>query len=182
MRSMRDVRGVRWSRSSGGLAQHRRKGRGQAAVEFALVLTVAMIVLFVAVQFALIGQIALALGQMNYQAARYAAIHPGCNATGCNPSPDPDAGASPVQSYAWTIESPTVKGSGTSACTVGNPCGSVTGFTVTPAATAGSPRAFGTSVTVKVTYDVTSQLFLPQNFLGLSFPTTLNSTETAMSE
>ena len=181
MRSMRDVLGVR-AHSSGAIAGQRRKGRGQAAVEFALVLTVAMIVLFVAVQFALIGQIALALGQMNYQAARYAAIHPGCNATACNPSPDPDASATAVQSYAWTIESPTIKGSGTSACTVSNPCGSVTGFTVTPAATAGSPRAFGTAVTVQVTYDVTSQLFLPRNFLGLSFPTTLNSQETAMTE
>lgn len=170
MSSMRDVLGVRWSRLSGGIAQPRRKGRGQAAVEFALVLTVAMIVLFVAVQFALIGQIALALGQMNYQAARYAAIHPGCNETSCNPSPDPDVNATPIQTYAENVASLTIKPS------------SITNFQVTPPATAGSPRAFGTSVTVIVAYDVTSQLFLPQNFLGLSFPTTLNSTETAMSE
>jgi hypothetical protein len=59
---------------------------------------------------------------------------------------------------------------------------SITTFTVTPPATAGSARAFGTSVKVTVAYNVTSQLFLPQNFLGLSFPTTLNSTETAMTE
>ena len=176
MRSMRDVLGVH---SSGAIAEQWRKGRGQAAVEFALVLTVAMIVLFVAVQFALIGQIALALGQMNYQAARYAAIHPGCNETSCNPSPDPDAGATAIQPYALRLASPTIKyANETSAC----PCGSVKSFTVTPAATAGSPRAFGTSVTVTVTYDVTSQLFLPANFLGLSFPTTLNSRETAMTE
>src|SRR4029077_13923045 len=51
-------------------------GRGQAAVEFALVATVAMIVLFVAVQLALIGEDALALGQMNYQGARWAAVNP----------------------------------------------------------------------------------------------------------
>ena len=169
MRSMRDVLGVR-SRSSGAIAQQRRKGRGQAAVEFALVLTVAMIVLFVAIQFALIGQIALALGQMNYQAARYAAIHPGCNETSCNPSPDPDAGATAIKDYALSVASPTIKRL------------SITTFTVNPQATAGSPRAFGTSVKVVVAYDVTSQLFLPKNFLGLSFPTTLSSTETAMSE
>jgi Flp pilus assembly protein TadG len=166
---MRDVLGVR-SRSSGGIAQQRRKGRGQAAVEFALVLSVAMIVLFVAIQFALIGQIALALGQMNYQAARYAAIHPGCNETSCNPPPDPDNGATAIKTYALNVASPTIKS------------GSITTFTVDPKATAGSPRAFGTSVKVTVAYDVTSQLFLPQNFLGLSFPTTLNSTETAMTE
>jgi Flp pilus assembly protein TadG len=173
MRSMRDVLGVRWLRSSGGIARQRRKGRGQAAVEFALVLTVAMIVLFVAVQFALIGQIALALGQMNYQAARYAAIHPGCGATACNQTAgDPDVNSTAVKPYALSIRSPTIKP------------GSITTFTVDPDAgsTNGPDRAFGTSVKVTVAYDVTSQLFLPANFLGLSFPTTLNSTETAMSE
>ena len=180
MRSKCDVLGVR-SRSSGGIAQQRRKGRGQAAVEFALVLTVAMIVLFVAVQFALIGQIALALGQMNYQAARYAAIHPGCGATACAASPDPDANATPIQPSALRLASPTIKYTNeASKC----PCGSVKSFTIIQAS--GTPgvndRAFGTSVQVSVTYDVTSQLFLPKNFLGLSFPTTLSSTETAMSE
>ena len=168
---MRDVLGVR-SGSSGGIAQQRRKGRGQAAVEFALVLSVAMIVLFVAVQFALIGQIALALGQMNYQAARYAAIHPGCGATSCNQTAgDPDVNSTAIKPYALSIASPTIKS------------GSLTTFTVNPdPGTTGPDRAFGTSVKVTVAYNVTSQLFLPQNFLGLSFPTTLNSIETAMSE
>src|SRR5882672_9869735 len=49
--------------------------KGQAAVEFALISVVAMIVLFVAVQLALIGEDALALGQMNYQGARWAAVN-----------------------------------------------------------------------------------------------------------
>lgn len=179
MRNMCDVLGVR-SRSSGGIAQQRRKGRGQAAVEFALVLTVAMIVLFVAIQFALIGQIALALGQMNYQAARYAAIHPGCgagsttcpNTNTCNQTAGSgDINSTAVYCYALSIASPTIKGA------------SIKTFTVNPdPTTTGPDRPFGTSVTVSVTYDVTSQLFLPQNFLGLSFPTTLNSTETAMTE
>src|ERR1700675_1097754 len=48
---------------------------GQAMVEFALVLFVAMIVLFVAIQMAFIGQTALALGQINYQGARFAAVN-----------------------------------------------------------------------------------------------------------
>jgi hypothetical protein len=139
-----------------------------------------MIVLFVAVQFALIGQIALALGQMNYQAARYAAIHPGCgkgsttcpNTNTCNQTAgDPDVNSTAVYCYALSIASPTIKS------------GSITTFTVNPdPGTAGPDRGFGQSVTVSVTYDVTSQLFLPKNFLGLSFPTTLSSTETAMSE
>src|ERR1700737_3621882 len=48
---------------------------GQAMVEFALVLFVALIVLFVAIQMAFIGQAALALGQINYQGARFAAVN-----------------------------------------------------------------------------------------------------------
>src|SRR5215469_342453 len=48
---------------------------GQAMVEFALVMFVALIVLFVAIQMAFIGQAALALGQMNYQGARFAAVN-----------------------------------------------------------------------------------------------------------
>jgi len=51
------------------------RAKGQAAVEFALISVVAMIVLFVAVQLALIGEDALALGQMNYQGARWAAVN-----------------------------------------------------------------------------------------------------------
>src|SRR6266851_47845 len=55
-----------------------RPRRGQALVEFALVLTIAVIVLFVSIQLALIGQLYLALGQMNYRGVRYAAISPTC--------------------------------------------------------------------------------------------------------
>ena len=47
-----------------------RESCGQAGVEFALTIPVVMVVLFVAVQMALIGQIAPAPGQANYQGAR----------------------------------------------------------------------------------------------------------------
>ena len=69
--------------------------RAQAMVEFALVLIVAMTVLFVSIQMALIGQAALALGQMNYQAARYAAANLTLGCTG-------------VASYMASNGSPTV--------------------------------------------------------------------------
>src|ERR1700722_2958522 len=81
-----------------------RKRRGQAAVEFALVLTVAMIVLFVAVQMALIGQAALALGQMNYQGARYAAVHPDAGATSV-PSGSTELS---IQAYMLSVGSSTI--------------------------------------------------------------------------
>lgn len=159
------------------------KGRGQAAVEFALVATVAMIVLFVAVQLALIGEDALALGQMNYQGARWAAVNT------C-------ATYSEVANYMTSTGSPSVTtpascGSKLS-INITDSMGSTTGITgttcsgatVTPTlCSPGVPqRLFGSSVTVTVRFDASSALFLPSPFLGISFPTTLSSTETAMAE
>lgn len=157
-----------------------KKQGGQAAVEFALVLTVAMIVLFVAVQLALIGQAALALGQMNYQGARWAAVNP------C-------ATASDIATYMVSVGSPTItKNCGANLSIsvdsiAGSPTCPVPSPLPSPPGTCASPRAFSTPVVVQVHYSVTSSdkggvLVLPQNFLGIPFPTTLNSTETAMSE
>jgi Flp pilus assembly protein TadG len=160
-----------------------RPRQGQAAVEFALVLTVAMIVLFVAIQMALIGQVALALGQMNYQGARWAAVNP------C-------ATASDIASYMVCVGSPTVTQNcsnltvtvvdsnggptpGTPTC----PAGSAPPTCVpTPATSCSSPRAFSSQLTVNVSYNAKAQLVLPNPFLGINFPTNLQSQETAMSE
>lgn len=173
----------------GGLTE---KFGGQAAVEFALVLSVAMIVLFVAIQLALIGEAALSLGQMNYQGARFAAVET-C-ATGDE-----------VASYMYYIGSPTVTtpsscgsaltikiadstnnytlttySGATSACGASSQPSYTTGCATTAA------RTFGTQVTVNVTFDVTKGniLFLGQSFFGVSFQSlqTLSSTETAMAE
>jgi Flp pilus assembly protein TadG len=140
---------------------------GQAAVEFALVLTVAMIVLFVAIQLAVIGQAALALGQMNYQGARYAAIN---SSSTC----------AAVAAYMQGVGSPTVTKDGVQ-------CGSGGGVQVTmtcPSSSGGTctTRAFGDPVQISLSFDATSLLFLSPKFLGIAFPTTLTSTETAMSE
>ena len=144
------------------------KSRGQAAVEFALVLTVAMIVLFVAVQMALIGQVALALGQMNYQGARYAAIN-----LGCTDATSSCGGLQSVTSYMQSVASPTINFSGLKATMLcGNP----------PTSSACASRAQGDAVQISVTYDCTSNLVLPKTFLGITFPTSLQSSETAMSE
>ncbi len=166
--------------------------RGQAAVEFALVLTVAMIVLFVAVQLALIGEAALALGQMNYQGARYAAVN-AC-ATG-----------SDVATYMLYVGSPTVTtpsncgsaltikiadSTNSQTLTTASPSSGACSLTTAPTATqctsSNSGRTFGSSVTVNVAFDVVkgNLLFLGQSFMGVSFQslTTLSSTETAMAE
>lgn len=154
-------------------ASHR---RGQAAVEFALVLTVAMIVLFVAIQLALIGQVALALGQVNYQGARYAAVHPECGISSCA-----TAGESNINDYMKNVASPTLNWSNVTVAV----CDSDGTVTCTAPGTDNSPttqRTFGNPVTVALKYNCTSNLFFGPTFLGISFPTNLNSTETAMSE
>lgn len=170
----------------------RRQCSGQAAVEFALVLTVAMIVLFVSIQLALIGEAALALGQMNYQGARYAAVNT-C-ATG-----------SEVATYMLYVGSPTVTtpSSCGSALTIqiadstnnqalstasgsSGACSMSTAPMPTQCTGTNPQRTFGSPVTVSVSFNVVqgNLLFLGQSFMGVSFQslTTLKSTETAMAE
>jgi hypothetical protein len=155
---------------------------GQAMVEFALVLTVALIVLFVAIQMAFIGQAALALGQMNYQGARFAAVNQ------C-------AAPNDVATYMVLNGSPTITRNCGSSLTVnvsnnGTALGAGTATctgTFTPPTTCGSPRKFGDSIQVSVAFKTAPVIFLSTSttnpsFLGIPFPTQLTSTETAMSE
>jgi uncharacterized membrane protein len=164
---------------------------GQAMVEFALVLFVAMIVLFVAIQMAFIGQTALALGQLNYQAARYAAVNPTYS-------------CSQVKTYMSSNGAPTVVSAG---ITTLSGCGSAGGCSLPTSNTPGSgvsicmvctnastsaqedcsTRNFGDSVQLSLAFDATSRIFLSHNtsnpnFFGIPFPTMLTSKETAMSE
>jgi Flp pilus assembly protein TadG len=173
------------------------RAKGQAAVEFALISVVAMIVLFVAVQLALIGEDALALGQMNYQGARWAAVNT------C-------ATDAEILQYMLFSGSPTVTRSGGScgtyvkmditdtkaaAATRTNVAGTTcTAPTATNCGAGITPRTFGTSVTIKLTFGLDKAIFLlgsgsnfggggrTQSWLGLSFPTKLTSNETAMAE
>jgi len=166
----------------------RRYGRpapmGQAMVEFALVL-------FVAIQMAFIGQTALALGQLNYQVARYAAVNPTFS-------------CSQVVTYMTSNGAPSVVSAGVNQV---SGCGSAGGCTLpttnavgtgvrvcmvcTNASTSATEdctaRSFGDSVQVSLAFDATSRIFLSKNttnpnFFGIPFPTMLTSKETAMSE
>jgi hypothetical protein len=168
--------------------------QGQAAVEFALISVVAMIVLFVAVQLALIGEDALALGQMNYQGARWAAVNT------C-------ATDDQILNYILVSGSPSVTQSGGSCGTYltmnildsANPTApgrsdsttSSAFCTTQPSNNNGcpAPRSFGTQVTIKLTFGLDKAIFLlgsggsiSRPWLGISFPTQLTSTETAMAE
>jgi Flp pilus assembly protein TadG len=136
---------------------HRLKGAGsaQSAVEFAIALPIVLVTLLVGVQFAIIGAASLALGQVNYQGARYAAI---------NTSADQAA----VKTYMLSVASPTISANN----------GSYLTTSLSPA----PPCSFGTSVTVSLTYSAAHLLALPNPFLGITFPTTLTSSESAFCE
>jgi hypothetical protein len=150
--------------------------RGQAMVEFALVAGIAMIILFMAVQFAMIGQVALALGQMNYQGARYASTHPGCFDSGA--CVGADAGKQNIRDYMLSVGSPVFNANS----------GNLT-VSCLPVIVGTTPRAFGTSIKCTASFTLPSSvLFLRNPFMslypgfGIKFPTQLNSSETTMQQ
>ena len=132
-----------------------RPNPGQAAVELALIVPVALIVLIIGVQLAIIGAADLSLGQVNYQGARYAATNP-------------SATWSQVQAYMISVGSPLITANS----------GSYLSGSLSPA----PPCAFGSSVTVSVTFDVSHLVVFSKPFFGISFPTSLSNSETAFCE
>ncbi|HUY18059.1 MAG TPA: TadE/TadG family type IV pilus assembly protein [Candidatus Binataceae bacterium] len=130
--------------------------RGQAMVEFAMIAVVAILVLFLGIQFALLGQAALAVSQLAYQGARYASINPTLS----------DAA---VVTWMRGMASPTIA----------NNNSSVLNITITSNA---SPRTFQQPVKVAVTLDPVAQklILLPNPFFGISFGSKISSTQSAM--
>jgi Flp pilus assembly protein TadG len=140
----------------------RRSQRGQSMAEFALMVPLLIAVVFIAITFAVIGQAALAVSQLAYNGARYAAVNPTLS-------------TSQISSYiqSGNIGSPTItKNSGAN-------------LTVTVTRTGGSYQP----VTVTVAYNLSgnplvgsmSKLMSALGY-GSSFPTTLSATEIVMSE
>ncbi len=130
--------------------------------EFALIVPLFVTIVFVAITFAVIGQCALAVSQLAFAGARYAAV----NSTQSKAA---------LQSYiaSGVLGSPSITGGGGKNLTV----------TVTPA------TGFGQPVTVTVSYDLSSNTLvstMSRVFGGLhmamTFPTTLTATQSAMSE
>ncbi|HEV3109533.1 MAG TPA: TadE/TadG family type IV pilus assembly protein [Candidatus Binataceae bacterium] len=135
--------------------QYDRASRGQAAVELALIAPVLTVLVLVGIQFAIIGTAALALGQVNYEGARYAA----------NNGTDTQA---QIQSYMVSVAAPIISAHS----------GSYLTSTLSPA----PPCSFGGSVTVSVTLDTNHLIALPNPFFGISFPKSLTNSETAFCE
>jgi len=130
---------------------------GQSLVEFALSVTALLVLMLASLQLALIGNAALAVSQLAYAGARYAAINPSYNSAA-------------VSTYMLSIAPSTINENSGADLTI----------SVSPASV---PRSFGSQLTVSVTYNLTSKLFLPTSFMGISFPTTLsNISNTMLSE
>jgi len=126
---------------------------GQSATEFALILPLVFIVLLVGVQYAVIGQAALALSQGASGLARYAAVNPGIVTNGK---------ASGLPAAAQQLLSPTILTNGGGDLTVG--------------VTSSPGTAFGDTCTVNLSYSATSKMLLPDNFFGIPlFPTSLSA-------
>ena len=159
----------RMTRTAGGRAMRlpaRAFRRGQAMVEFALIATLSMVVLLVGIQFAIIGQAALAVTQASYLGARAASV---------NASLDSNSLTNAIANQI----SPTINGATVTLTNTTDP---------TCSAGPGGTRSFGCPINVTVSYDATSKLFLPANWtmLGdhavIAFPTSLTSTQSAMTE
>ncbi len=130
--------------------------RAQATVELALIAPIAIVLMLVGVQYAILGVAALGLGQADYQAARWAAVNT-------------SAGQSGVSSYVLSQASPII--------TANN------GQYLTVSVNSASPCTFGNSVSVALTFDLNHLVVLPNPFMGMvTFPSSISNTESAMCE
>ncbi len=143
---------------------------GQSTVEFALVSTLALIVMLVGVQFALIGQADLALSQGASALARYAAVHQ--NSLGTY------NGTATLNSTTEALLSSTLLNSGGALkVTVNSYQGGTTNTqTNTPVATVDR-------VVISISYNTAGVMALPNPFLGLiKFPTGLSGSGSELYE
>jgi TadE-like protein len=134
--------------------------RAQAAVELALIAPIVLMLLVVGVQLALIGDAALALGQVDYQGTRYAAVNTSATKTD-------------VQSYMVSVGSPLI---------AANSGGYLTITSMNPDPASQTACAYGGTVTVAVSFDIAHLVALPNPFLGIHFPTALTNTQSAFCE
>ena len=185
-----------------------RRAKGQAMTEFVFMAFVAFIILFVAIQMAALGREATALGQLSYQAARWATNPANNDSKVVTTSPQCtdvaefiNAPASVSSQYKYvSATSPIATGYmgkiafGNTVC--GNPPPGGIGVAMACLTAGGSVvtncnvvRPVGTAVQVTLTMDTKNVLFLNldrsgnnPNFLGIPFPKTLSSTQTMLTQ
>jgi Flp pilus assembly protein TadG len=143
-----------------------RISRGQSAVEFALISTVALSVMLIGIQFAIIGQAAVAVGQGASALARYAAVNPGTI------GPNGSVTASSLPSGAEQLLSSSILTNGGADLTV-----TTASYSGTTTTTTSSP-GYNDRAVITLSYNASSKVFLPTNtLLGMKFPTTLTASD-----
>ena len=160
-----------------------RLSRGQSMVEFALGATVALAVMLIGIQFALIGQSAVAVNQAAEALARYAAQNPGAlggttpQYNGTVAMPLPAAAQNLLPSSLTTSTTTTVKGKPVTTYDLTVNIASYTGSTTT---TTNSP-AQTDKVVISLSYNAANRIVLPSTtLLGISFPSNLSASEAQM--
>jgi Flp pilus assembly protein TadG len=153
-----------------------RVNRGQTAVEFAMVSVLALAVLMITIQFALIGQAWLALGQGASAIARYAAVNE--STLGSSYSGPPNTAMQNLLSSALSTNS-----WGDLTVTVAFYKGGTASTTTT------APVATVDRAAVTLSYVTTNKLIFPNPFMaippyfpGVQFPTALSAQDQALYE
>lgn len=156
----------------------KRISRGQAAIEFALISVFALAVMLIGIQYALIGQAAVAVSQGSSALARWAASNTANSLGTVNGS----ISGSALPTAAQEVLSSSILTNSGSDLTVTVTSVDGSGNTVT------SPQQ-GNQLTVKLSYATTSKLAVPNPFLaipplfpGITFPASVAATDSQMYE
>jgi len=150
-----------------------RLSRGQSMVEFALLATFALMLVVVGIQYALIGQAAVAVSQASSALARYAAQNIGALGTNNGSvtySKMPAAAQNMLPTSLLTGAN-----DGDLTITINSYAGTTNTQTSSP--------GFADRCLITLQYTATSKLALPNPFLGLiTFPTQLSATDSQLYE
>ena len=138
-------------------------------VEFALISTFVLVVMLVGIQFALLGQAAVALNQGTSALARYASENPG---TVGGPTGN---GTVTLNSSMTALLSPTIGTNGWSDLTV-----TVASYQRNTSTVTTTPQ-FGDRVVITFNYNTQNKIFVPNHSLGfVSLPTALSASNTQL--
>ena len=160
--------------SARGPRRRDRVSRGQSMVEFALMAPLALVIMLVGIQYAIIGQAAVAVSQGSAALARYAASNSKTAALGTY------NGTGTLPPNAPSLLSETLCPGGT--CPAGLTL-TVASYQGTTNTTTNAPQSQVDRLAVTLNYDATSKILVPTTWLfGIKFPTSLSSTDSQMYE
>jgi Flp pilus assembly protein TadG len=154
--------------------------QGQSAVEFALISVVVLMIMLVGVQYALIGQAALAVSQASAALGRYASNHvpPSAGSLG-DATGNGTVSASSLPAAAQELLSQSILTNNGADLSV--TVASYQGTSTKASTTNKRPPQFADTCVVTLSYTTTSKLALPNPFLGLiTFPGSVSASDSQM--